>query len=244
MVGVIRLIEQGVIGRIYIYDRSRFTRNFYEYLELVDLFIVNNIEVIFTTTDSSYSTFSSNYLVEGFNGILIEEEGKGIARRTSDNNRKLPTKKFGYIVKKENNMKSYVLDSELQPLFKDLFTKASLIQNTKEFIELITFYDKEFNKKKKPIGIVKILTDPFYSGSEKIGNHYSPLFYVESVVSSELFSEVQKHIEPYVKRLEGKMNECSEENILTPYCASCKKKMIYRVSKVGESGIIYLFKES
>lgn len=190
MVEVIRLIKQGEIAKVYVYDRSRLTRNFYEYLELVDLFIANNIEIIFTTTDASYSNFSSNYLVEGFNGILIEEEGKGIARRVADNNRKLPSRKFGFIVNKKDNMKKYALVSEYKTQLINLFEKANQIKNTKEFIELITVFSGVFNK--PPMKIVKILTDCFYAGYEKIGERYALLSYVEPVVTIEVFSEVQK----------------------------------------------------
>ncbi|MBK5458931.1 recombinase family protein [Peribacillus sp. TH27] len=235
MVEVIRLIKQGEIAKVYVYDRSRLTRNFYEYLELVDLFIANNIEIIFTTTDASYSNFSSNYLVEGFNGILIEEEGKGIARRVADNNRKLPSRKFGFIVNKKDNMKKYALVSEYKTQLINLFEKANQIKNTKEFIELITVFSGVFNK--PPMKIVKILTDCFYAGYEKIGERYALLSYVEPVVTIEVFSEVQKKVEPFISKLEGNLDERSSESFFIPFCNMCKNKMVYRKNKIGDTGL-------
>ncbi|MDR4927231.1 recombinase family protein [Peribacillus simplex] len=235
MVEVIRLIKQGEIAKIYVYDRSRLTRNFYEYIELVDLFIANNIEIIFTTTDASYSNFSSNYLVEGFNGILIEEEGKGIARRVADNNRKLPNRKFGFIVNKKDIIKKYVLDSEYKTQLINLFEKANGIKNTKEFIELITVFSGVFNR--PPMKIVKILTDCFYAGHEKIGKRYALLSYVEPAITIEVFSEVQNKVEPFISKLEGNLDERSTESFFIPFCKMCQNKMVYRKNKMGDSGL-------
>lgn len=233
---VISLISNGEVGTLYVYDRSRLTRNFYEYLEMVDLFITHDVKVVFTSSDSSYSSFSSNYLVEGFNGILIEEEGKAIARRVSDTHRKLPPRKFGYQTNKdERGNKSYSLQKENKKNIIQLFEKARGIGDTTEFIQLVSTFSSLM--KKQPTDIVRILTDPFYSGCEKIGNYLNKLPYVEPVISKETFQEVQVVIEPFVEKLQQNLNGRSDENILPPKCGICKKSMVYRKNKIGESGI-------
>jgi site-specific DNA recombinase len=236
MLEVISIIGQGKVDTIYVYDRSRLTRNFYEYLEMVDLFITHDVKVIFTSADSSYPQFNSNYLIEGFNGILIEEEGKSIARRVADAHRKLPPRKFGYDTHKDDQgKKSYTLQTEHKNNIFQLFEKARGIANTTEFIQLVSTFSSLM--KKEPTDIVRILTDPFYSGCEKISTYLNSLSYVEPVISKEVFLEVQEIIEPFVEKLQQNISGRSDENILLPKCGICKNSMQYRKNKIGESGI-------
>lgn len=236
MLEVISIISQGKVDALYVYDRSRLTRNFYEYLEIVDLFITHDVKVVFTSTDSSYPPFNSNYLIEGFNGILIEEEGKSIARRVADAQRKLPPKKFGYVTHKDDQgKKSYSLQNEYKNNIIQLFEKARRIANTTEFIQLVSTFSSLM--KKQPTDIVRILTDPFYAGCEKISTYLNSLPYVEPGVSKETFLEVQEVIEPFVEKLQQNISGRSDENILLPKCGICKKSMQYRRNKIGESGI-------
>lgn len=233
---VMSIISQGKVDTLYVYDRSRLTRNFYEYLEMVDLFILHDIEVVFTSTDSSYPLFNSNYLIEGFNGILIEEEGKSIARRVADAHRKLPPRKFGYdTYKDDQGKKSYTLQVEHKNKIFQLFEKSRRIANTTEFIQLVSTFSSLM--KKQPTDIVRILTDPFYAGCEQISTYLNSLPYVEPGVSKETFLEIQEVIEPFVKKLQQNLSGRSEENILPPKCGICEKSMMYRKNKMGESGI-------
>lgn len=235
MLEVLSLIRQGVVNTLYVYDRSRLTRNFYEYLEIVDLLITYDVRVVFTTTDSSYSPFSSNYLVEGFNGILIEEEGKAIARRVKDTHQKLPARKYGYEINKEDDKRSYVLLDGTREIIYQMFEMAKRITNTKDFISFISSFAGQL--KKQTTDIIRILNDPFYAGCEKVGTNLNPLPYVEKVISKETFSEVQSIIKPFSEKLQQNINERNDENILHPKCARCKKEMVYRKNRIGKSGI-------
>lgn len=234
-VDVLDLIKKDEVETLYVYDRSRLTRNFYEYVQLVDLFIENNIDVIFTT-ESGHMPFSSNYLVEGFNGILVEEEGKGIARRTTDSHRKLPPKKFGFDVVKdaESGKKQYFVTKETQLGINHLFECANRISDTKDFMELLLEQSKLL--KRKPFELIRTLTDSFYAGHEKIGKRYSKLSYVQPVISLKFFKQTQNSIEPYIKTFQENIEYRENESALTPICGKCKKKMIYRKSKLGETG--------
>jgi site-specific DNA recombinase len=235
MLEVISIISQGKVDTLYVYDRSRLTRNFYEYLEMVDLFITHDVKVVFTSADSSYPSFNSNYLIEGFNGILIEEEGKSIARRVADAHRKLPPRKFGYDTHKDDQgKKSYTLQKEHKNNIFQLFEMAREIGDTTGFIQLVSTYSGLM--KKQATDIVRILTDPFYAGCEKISTYLNSLSYVEPVVSKDTFLEVQEVIEPFVEKLQQKISGRSDENILLPKCGICKKSMQYRKNKIGESG--------
>lgn len=236
MMEVISIISQGKVDTLYVYDRSRLTRNFYEYLEMVDLFISHDVKVVFTSADSSYPSFNCNYLIEGFNGILIEEEGKSIARRVADAHRKLPPRKFGYDTHKDDQgKKSYTLQKEQKNNIFQLFEKARDIGDTTGFIQLISTFSSLM--KKQPTDIVRILTDPFYAGCEKISTYLNSLAYVEPVITKDIYLEVQEVIEPFIEVLQQNISGRSDENILLPKCGICKKGMKYRKDKIGESGI-------
>lgn len=234
MVELLSLINRDMVRTIYVYDRSRLTRNFYEYIELVDLFILNNVQVVFTSSDVTYPPFSSNYLIEGFNGILIEEEGKAIARRVSDVHRKLPAKKYGYDIIKEDGKKSYSLKDEYKEKIINLFEDAKRIEDESDFIQLVFAYSAIL--KKQPSDIIRIVTDPFYAACEQIGSHLNSLSYVEAAISKELYSEVQQNIGGIVAKLQQNISDRGTENVLPPKCGKCKKKMVYRKNHVGESG--------
>ncbi|MCT8139975.1 recombinase family protein [Anaerobacillus sp. CMMVII] len=220
---VIRLIENGEVSTVYVYDRSRLARNFYEYLQLVDLFITHDVEVVFTTTDASYSAFTSNYLVEGFNGILIEEEGKAIARRVAESHRKLPSKKFGLDTNKsDDGKKNYTLQLHYKEPLLRLFETASEVSSATSFIELLSHFSRVL--KKQPTDILRMLTDSFYTGHEQIGNRFSKLSYVEPLLTLELYKTVQVAIKPFIERLQNNLDERSGENVLHPYCDICNEK--------------------
>ncbi|SES10319.1 recombinase family protein [Salipaludibacillus aurantiacus] len=234
MVKLISLIERKEVNTIYVYDRSRLTRSFYEYLELVDLFVSNNVEVIFTSTDAGYFPFSYDFLIEGFNGVLIEEEGKGISRRVLDNHRKLPPKKFGYDVLYEHGTKEYVAKPELRESIFALYQAAKKVEGHKDYAEFLLRQSKHL--KKEVSDIARILADPFYTGSEIYGKRFSRLAYVEEIIGVDDFKEVQGIIKPYQRVLQENIEERTNENLLPPMCGICKKQMRYRKSKVGESG--------
>jgi site-specific DNA recombinase len=232
---IMTLIENREVKELYVYDRSRLTRNFYEYLELVDLFITHDVDIYFTTTDSSYSPFTSNYLVEAINGILIEEEGRAIVRRVADSNRKLPARKFGYEVEKHDGKKEYFLKSDLKMLIEQVFKKASEVKKDIEFLELLSFASKTL--KRKPVDIIRMLTDAFYAGCERESeHHFITLSYVEPVVTKETFVDIQQNIKFFVEKVQLDRNERSNENMLQPHCSTCFKKMNYKVSSIGEAG--------
>ncbi|MCL9638020.1 recombinase family protein [Bacillus zanthoxyli] len=233
---VINMIQQNKVNTVYVYDRSRLARNFYEYIELVDLFIAHNINVIFTTTNLSYPPFSCDYLVEGINGILIEEEGKAIARRISDTHKKLPNKKFGYDITKENGRKNYTPISLYTEHLQNLFKDAVQVEDLKGFVSLINKYEKVL-KRPKSVDVMRILTDPFYCGCELIGHRFNRLSYVIPIISIEDFSNTQQNIEQYVKRIYQNIQERHGENVLNPICDKCRKRMYYRKDKSGETGM-------
>lgn len=231
---LISLIQAGNVGTLYVYDRSRLTRNFYEYLELVDLFIHSNIEIIFTSS-AFYPKFSMNTWIEGFNGILIEAEGKSIERRMNDLHNKLPPRKFGYdSTKLEDGGRIYKIKESHITALKRLFADALKVSSFSEFTIMISSFHKIFNK--DPLYIVKMLSDAFYAGHERLGKRYNILSYVEPVIPIDKFLEVQEVIQEYTTQLHGIINERNSENILTPICSKCKKVMVYRRSKIGDAG--------
>jgi site-specific DNA recombinase len=232
---IMALIENREVKELYVYDRSRLTRNFYEYLELVDLFITHDVDIYFTTTDSSYSPFTSNYLVEAINGILIEEEGRAIVRRVADSNRKLPARKFGYEIVKQDGKKEYFLKPDLKILLEQVFKRAGEVKKDIEFLELLSFASKSL--KRQPMDIIRLLTDAFYAGCERINEkHFITLSYVEPVVTKESFVDIQQNIQFFIEKVQLDRNERSGENMLQPHCSICFKKMHYKMSSVGEAG--------
>ncbi|MBO9128506.1 recombinase family protein [Bacillus sp. 165] len=236
LVEVMDNIKRGYVDALYVYDRSRLARNFYEYFELIDLFLSNNIKVVFTTTDFSYPPFSNNYLTEGFNAIAIEEEGKGIARRIRDKNKRLPVKKFGYKVEKGNSKKSYVIDDQYRFILCELFDEAAKIETLEEFFTLIMNFSRRLGGASNIPKLVRILSDCFYAASEETNGHYSNLAYVEPVVSLETFKLVQMKTKGYINRMERNVESQRNTDVLSPYCVQCGKQMKYKVNPYAETG--------
>lgn len=231
---LITWIKQGKIDTLYVYDRSRLTRNFYEYMELADIFNEYGVKVEFTTTDSAYPPYSHQAIIEGVNGMIVEEEGKAIARRITDVRRKLPSHKFGYEVDKEDNQKRYTVKEDVQHLIQSLFDEATHVLNHESFIHLLSKYNKLL--KKKPSEILKILVDPFYTGHEQVGNHKNRLSYVEPMISWSQFNQVYQQIAPFVSLFTATMLSKMNEDLHHPFCGVCKNEMRYFKSHYGETG--------
>jgi DNA invertase Pin-like site-specific DNA recombinase len=79
---VISLIKHGRVKTLYVFDRTRLTRNLYDYLELVNLLIIHNVNVVFTSEITP--KFSSNFQIESLYAIFQEVERKRISRRARD----------------------------------------------------------------------------------------------------------------------------------------------------------------
>ncbi|MEL3972048.1 recombinase family protein [Rossellomorea oryzaecorticis] len=234
MVNIINLIRNGEVNTLYVYDRSRLSRNFYEYMELIDLFIACDVKVVFTTSNPGYSPFSANYLVEGINGILVEEEGIGIATRISDVNRTFPAKKFGFEVLKKNTDKFYTPKEEVAVELHNLFNTAMEIKDMESFVMMLNVYSKLLSK--QPTEIVKMILDPFYAGAKRNGEAYITLSHVKPFLSLSEHKSLQDTVKPFVDKLQHNLHQHQGENVLMPICGKCKAFMKYKKSKVGNTG--------
>lgn len=232
---VIGLVEQGIVKTVYVYDRSRLARNYYEYMLLVNLFLEYKVNVIFTTADIGYPPFSGNIFIEGFHAIMIEFEGKQIARRSRDTLKKLPVQKFGYIVTSPNGRKEYELVKPTH-ILKEMFMEAKQISSPQQFMEFITSYKKALNRK-SILDVIKIIIDPFYAGCEKVGEEYNQLGYVQALVSLEEFKTIQSVIENYVNGVIRNVEEQNkqQDHQVKIYC-HCGKQMKFRLDYFSSQG--------
>lgn len=232
---LIKLIKQHRVNTLFVYDRSRLARDYYEYIQIAQLLIEFDVNVEFTT-QTNYTPFSTDMLLEGVNAMLIDEEGKAISRRNTDRQRRMPVRKFGYIVKRDNNntITSYKINLQQKEVIQQLFTSATKINDYDEFLLFISDKARQFYKSVSDI--IRYLSDPFYAGYLKVDNNFLYLNYVEPIISKESFISVDKSIAPFINKLNENIRNRAYENIFTPICAECQRNMRYRKSNLGESG--------
>ncbi|TMW71168.1 hypothetical protein FGB90_14495 [Alteribacter natronophilus] len=236
MVKLIGMIKSNQVERLYVYDRTRLTRKFFEYLELIDMFREHNVKVTFTTEDAGYMPFNNDLLIEGFSAILIEEEGQGIARRSRDRHRKFPSRKYGFEVHKDDNgHKSYTAKTEEKVKLQALFSEAQEVEGHRDYAELLI--NQASLLKKGAEDVARILFDPFYCGCEMYGEHFNRLSHVEQIVTIEDFQKAHEVIDSFQSVIRENLDARKDEVILKPKCGYCRDEMKYKRSKVGDSGI-------
>lgn len=227
LVQAIELIKSGQADTLFVYDRSRLARNFYEYMRMVDLFLKSNLSVNFTT-NHHYDQFSDSVLTEGMNAILIDEEGNNIARNTANRNQKYPNAKFGYSVNGRKN-KTYEVKEEYRFLIADLFHEIAKRISEEQVIMIAQKYQKLLRRKDLR-DVFKILCDPFYAAYEIYSDdHFQPLSHVEPIISLEEFKAVFKDGERHVLRIQRNAEEMKSSVVMTPICAKCDKEMNFKL---------------
>lgn len=233
----VEMIKRDEIHTLYVYDRSRLTRRFYEYFFLYSLLWEHNVEVVFTTTDASYPPFSQDTVTEGINALLTEEEGKNISRRSLDTHKKTPNQKFGYILEKHEHGRQYVQNPCFQGAINRFFDNIRTIDSIEELFKAAVNLKKAADRPLKMI--FAMVTDPFYCGHEKSNNNLYPLPYVSPYLSVEEFNANFNKFEPLLKKLALQETELELQNIFSVKCGNCSRHLRYAFDAVLNEAYYY-----
>ena len=224
-------IKKGKIKTVFVLNRDRLARNFYEYVDLVKILYKFGVIVIFT--DSSQPPFSKVLSVEALYGIFPQSEGRNISRRTNLAAIQYPKSIFGYNVVGERNTKKYTPEPSLENNIKSLFNSVMNTNSSDEVIEIFIKYKRMFTNHQK---LFNCLKNPFYTGHIKVQDQYVKLYYVEPIILLEDYLKVQDSLLKFECELQTAFAISSNTGLLSPICSICKATMSFRSTKLGESG--------
>lgn len=152
--------------------------------------------------------------------MFSDIEGKNIARRNIENQRRYPGRKFGYV--KEN--KQYKKAPEKEGLLEEFFSSLHDISNVKELGEFL----KEFRGKIKrdDESLIKIARDPFYAGYD-LSKGNNKLKHVEPYLSLKNYTQIQELLDKIFNDYLGRIEDLEAKDIYTPICGYCCKTLRY-----------------
>ncbi|WP_019244438.1 MULTISPECIES: recombinase family protein [Bacillus] len=233
----IERVKRDEIHTLYVYDRSRLTRRFYEYFCLYSLLWEHNVEVIFTTTDPSYPPFSRNTVTEAINALLTEEEGKHISRRLHDLYRKTPVTKFGYQSKLSNETKQYIKHPDVEDEITIFLNALTYIDCLEDLLVAATKLKKTSKRTLKMI--LSMCIDPFYCGCEKTNDKLFPLTHVEPYITVEQFRQNEAKFEPLLRDLALQQTELELQDLFSVICGHCGKRLKYEITATASEAYYY-----
>lgn len=196
---MLKMIENGVISKVVVYERDRLARNVYEYIYIVKKFYEYDIEVIFTATDAP--PFSKDLFLETWYGLSAQLEGKRISYRLLDARKRNPASIIGYIkqiVDKENgtSQRIYKADPKIINNIAQLFHDVSMLESLEGLFEIIMKYRGLLERTESRI--IDILQTPFFAAhKEGADGFYSKLPNVEPIISLELSKKVQEKLNQF-----------------------------------------------
>jgi len=228
---LIRLIKEGKVGTVICYKRDRFARNFYEYVEIAEIFIKHNVDVVYTA--SNEPGFQKKQALEAFYGMLAQMEGENLRTRTNDTRKQYPSRIFGYTKKKEKDQVNYFIDESKKDLIRTLFIESSNVNDEEQFIEFLLTRRAELTK---PERIIRILTNPFYSAHYETNLGYQLLPHVEPIVSLETFLNANSQVDKFLTYYEEQLQKVERLATLTPVCGECDGSMKHRKANPLDQG--------
>lgn len=236
---MLKLIENGMISRLVVYERDRLARNVYEYIFMVKKFHKYEVEVVFTALNAP--PFSKDLFLETWYGVSAQFEGNRISNRLSDARKRNPTSLIGYkkqIIKKENgtSQRIYKADSKNKDELHDLFYEFSKIELREDIFEVIMKYRKLLDRKE--FRIIDILRTPFFAAHyEGTDGAYHKLSNVEPIISLELFKQVQEKLAEFDQGIQQGISLSQNTVQITPTCGKCHSELKFKKGNIGESGI-------
>lgn len=236
---MIKLIEDGMISKVVVYERDRLARNVYEYIYIVKMFYKMNIEVIFTATDAP--PFSKDLFLETWYGLSAQFEGNKISTRLSDARKRNPASLIGYIkkmVKKEHgaSQRIYKADREISEDIAQLFLAFSKVESREDIFEVIMKYRSLLNRNE--FRVIDILRTPFFAAHfEGVDGAYHELTNVEAIITLDLFKQVQKKLEEFERGLQQGITLSQKAALIEPHCSKCHNKLKFKKGNIGETGM-------
>lgn len=229
---VINLIKNKQLNKLVVYKRDRLARNFYEYTDLVKLFIEYDIDVIFTA--SNEAPFLKNIVFESFHGMIGQTEGMYIKGRTDDARKQFPSNCLGYTRTKLESGVYYTAHPEKSAEIISLFEDASTITSAEMFIQFLI--------KKKPLKFdrkLKILTNAFYAGYFQKKELFQQLPHVEALISLDTFKRVNQIVDLYLEEFHTAIFNTPPLHYELPNCSICKRKLKLKQINPLDSGFLY-----
>lgn len=220
---LIRLIKEGKVKKVIVYKRDRLARNFYEFVEIIQLFIHYDVEVIYTS--SNEPPFKNKLALEAFYGMFGQMEGQNIRTRTSDTQKQFPSQILGYKRIYEDKKLYFKIAENKKDIIVSLFNDFECLQNEEQFFDFVLKRRKGI---KDPEQAFRILTNPFYAGYYHTKNGYQSLPHVEPMVDFELFLATKEKFDQFYEEYIKKMLEISNLPFATPLCGECGKPMKHR----------------
>ena len=238
LLALIDHVKRDEIHTLYVYDRSRLTRRFYEYFSIYSLLWEHKVQVVFTTTDPTYPPFSLDTVTEGINALLTEEEGKNISRRSYDSFRKMPNSKFGYQIRHINEAKHYKKDPAFEEEIAMFLNSLKHISSLEELLSEATRLKRTSKRALKMI--FSMCIDSFYCGCEKTTDKLFRLPYVEPYISVEQFEENEAKFAPLLRQLAIQQTELELKDIFTIICGHCGQKLKWEVTALSNKAYYYM----
>lgn len=241
---MIKLIENGRIDRVVVYERDRLARNVYEYIYIVKIFYEHNVEVLFTASDAP--SFSEDLFIEAWYGLSAQMEGRRISTRLSDSRKRNPPSIIGFIkkiVNHENGQSErfYTPDPKIKDELQNLFTEFAEVKSREEIFEVLLKYRALLNRNE--LRVLEILRTPFFTAHYDGPNGtYYKLDKVEPIISLELFKKVQAILDEFEDRINHGISVSQKSAHIIPICGKCQNALKFKKGRIGESGTYFCSK--
>lgn len=225
---LLQLVSENKVETIILYARDRAYRDFYEAARFNAMVNLHNVEVIYTATNQN--PFYKNTSIEGYFGIIAQQEGENIRRRTADAIKRYPGNTIGYqrIESRTKDGKknvTFTKDGDRSVLIEALFEEFSRIQTDDEFVAILRKYGKDLSGHAT---VMKILRRLFYAAHCETDYGYDKLAHVEPIVTLELFEKVQETLNKYEAKYEEEVTYGQDKIWFNPVCGLCNKRMTFK----------------
>jgi len=232
-------IKTGKVNILLVQARDRLARNFYEYIEIVKIFHQYQVEVIFT--EAGQPPFSEALSIEALYGIFPQVNGKTIASRTNQIQKRYPNSILGFNVIGKNRHKKYIPNYPKADDLKSFFYEIIDSQTTEDVIQIFIKFKQLFSNDHQKA--LNCLQNPFYAGHFKFENEYLPLNYVEPIISLKDFLKIQSVLKNHEQILQNAIKKSTNTGIHIPICHICKQSMAFRKTSLGKCGYYVCMKK-
>lgn len=237
---MLKLIKQGVIDTVIVYERDRLARNVYEYIAIVQVFYQHHVEVIYTASDAP--PFNHDLFVEAWYGLSAQFEGQRIKTRLTDARKRNPPQLLGYKKKMRKNgqekQRYYEIDKEKEKEIYGLFKDFSEVQTYEDLFDVIMKYQRLL--KRSDLRIIDMLQTPFYAAHyESSDGTYKVLQHVEPIIDLKLFEKVQEKLNHFEQDINKGIAISNKESRFVPRCGKCRQALTFKKGNIGESGSYY-----
>jgi DNA invertase Pin-like site-specific DNA recombinase len=227
---LISLVKDKKVHSIYVFDRSRLFRDFYEGMEFNDLRTKYDVQVIYTSVGNGNMPASDDVFVEGLLSMFSDIEGKNIARRSREARLRYPAKKFGY--QKQKETKRFSHDSSKREGVQQYFAALNEVRSLDDLYKVTKEYRKKF--KKTDEHLISMARDPFYAGYD-LEKGTNKLQHVTPYISIEEFLQLQRAKGEFFLAFLERKKSLKSQNVYAPCCGYCRKPLIYKIEEESNS---------